>query len=352
LLPAPQPYTRDNLLKLHEILLRGIDDSIAGRFRDRRVMIRGAKHQSPSDSEVYDLTSEFLDQLASAEAVDPVALASWAHWCITRIHPFVDGNGRISRLWQDLILFRHRLTCAIIPPESKREYIEDLGEADDGNFNPLIQLVCRRIGATFDRYIAAQQRVDERSQWARELVGEATARATEKRRLEYERWRRKMEELRYEFERSASTITHMSPDIQIQFKMFDIVDQATWENLRSGPGASKTWFFQLIFRRNRRSWSYLFFFAKHFWSEADTEEDRSEPRVCLLISEQIGGQDSIRLDRFPDSPVTLKEVFVVNKSFNRKQTAIDRDGETLQHDVSASLIAQDFIKEVILHRLT
>ena len=193
LLNDPAPFTEKNLLDLHGILLKGINDSIAGRFRAGRVMILGAKHQPPSEREVPGLITTFLEQLNSpngGEKIDPIVLASWAHWCIARIHPFADGNGRMSRLWQDLVLFRNRLTCAIIPPESKQEYLESLKAADAGDFNSLIQLVCRRIAATFDRYIAAQQKADAVSQWARELVGEATERADQRRFcLEYERWR-------------------------------------------------------------------------------------------------------------------------------------------------------------------
>ncbi len=348
------PYTEKNLLDLHGILLHGINDTIAGRFRDGRVMILGAKHQPPSEREVPDLVLRFLEQLASAGGagnIDPIILASWAHWCIARIHPFADGNGRVSRLWQDLVLFRNKLTCAIIPPESKQEYLESLRAADDGDFNYLVQLVCRRVATTFDRYIAAQQKADAVSQWAHELVGEATARADQKRRLEYERWRRKMQELQYEFERSASTITHISAETQIQFKNFEMIDQSAWENIRSGIRAGKTWFFQLIFRKNRHSWSYIFFFGKHFWSDLDDDQDRSEPRVCLLISEQIGSQDSVRLDQTEDAAVTLKEVFVVKKTFVRRRFALDKNAEVLDHNLSADAIAQDFIREIMLNRL-
>ena len=350
------PYAEEKLLRLHEILLQGIDDSIAGRLRDRGVMIFGAKYQPPDEREVPRLIAEFLEQLRTAERIDPIVRAAWAHWCIARIHPFADGNGRMSRLWQDLILFRHRLTCAIIPPESRNEYLDSLRAADGEDFNPLIQLMCRRIANTFDRYIAVQQKADSQSDWARQLVGETTERAIEKRRLQYERWRRKMEELRYAFERSASTITHISPDTQIQFKEFNIIEQDAWENIRSGISVGKTWFFQLMFRRDGHSWSYLFFFGKHYWSEMDTERDRSEPRVSLLIAEQNGDEPSVRLDQTAENTVTIKELFVVGKTFVRRRFAPQPSApeiytEVLDYDLEAEAVAQDFIREVMLHRI-
>jgi hypothetical protein len=160
-----------------------------------------------------------------------------------------------------------------------------------------------------------------------------------------------MEELRYAFEQSAATITHLSPNIQIQFKAFDTIDQITWENIRSGADAAPPWFFQMVFLRGGLTWSYRFFFGKHQWTDLDTEQDRSEPRVCLLGSEQIGGGASPRLDQLADKLITLREVLVLNKSFVRRRYSPDLSAETLDHDVDATSIAQDFIREVIVNRI-
>jgi hypothetical protein len=165
-----------------------------------------------------------------------------------------------------------------------------------------------------------------------------------------------MEELRYAFERCASTITHISPDTQIQFKEFNVIDQDAWENIRSGISVGKTWFFQLIFRRDGHSWSYLFSFGKHYWTDMDTDRDKSEPRVCLLIAEQIGSQTSVRLDQTSVNTVTIKELFVAGKTFVRRRYAPETSTpelytELLDHDLEADIIAQDFIREVMLHRI-
>lgn len=346
------PYTNANLLQLNGLILAGIDDAYAGRLRDNRVMITGARHQPPRPDLVYDLLTTFFIQLNGNSNCHPVVLASWAHWSIARIHPFFDGNGRVARLWQDLILFRSRLTCAIIPPESKREYLEDLAASDEGDFNPLVQLVSRRVAATFDRYIAAQQRADETSDWAKRLVGESQARAEQKRRLAYERWRREMEKLRYEFERHAATITHLSSDMQIQFKSYDTLEQSAWEQMRAGSGATKTSFFRLDFRKDRAFYRYVFFFGRHYWTDLDSEDDRAEPRVCLLVSEQIDDGDSISLIQAADDhPVTLKELFVVQKSFSRLRFAIELGQRVMDHAVQVEAIAKDFIQDVILNRM-
>jgi len=354
LLTSDNAYSAEAFLALHKMLLKGINDDWAGQLRDRQVMIRGAKHQPPDDRYVAGMIEQFFCRLREAEDVNPVLLATWAHWTIARIHPFMDGNGRMARLWQDFVLFKNRLTCAIIPPESKTEYLQTLGEADEGEFNPFTQLVARRVAATLDKCLSAQQEEEAISQWAQEIVGEASAKASEKRKLAYLRWSRKMEELRYEFERCASTITHASADTEVQLSTYDTIEQGTWENIRGGLSASKTWFFRLSFRRDSNYLGYVFFFGKHYWSDVDTVSERSEPRVCLFVSEHEQGKGTARRlgdDDF-STPLSIREIFAVDNEFVRVRFDEDRQQKVYDRATTATKIAQEFIRDVLLRRMT
>ncbi len=353
LLSASNPYTVNELLELHRLLYRGINDDWAGRFRNEQIMIRGAKYQPPDHTYVPKLIDEFLIQLTGVDEVNTILLATWAHWAIASIHPFMDGNGRIARLWQDLVLFRGKLTCAIIPPENKTEYLKALAAADGGDFNPLTQLVTRRVASTFDKYLSAQKDADALSQWARDVVAESSARSAEKRRLAYLRWSRKMEELRYEFEQCASTVTHASTEVEVQMFPYDIIEQSVWENIRAGLSASKTWYFKLNFRREGNYLTYILFFGKHFWSDVDTEQERSEPRACLLISEQEGRQDTARrLSEAFSTPLSIRQIFVVDQEFVRVRFDHDKQEEVYDRSIDATTIAQEFFRDVLLIRLT
>lgn len=358
LLAAVSPYDVGSFLKLHSLLLRGINDDWAGRFRDQQVLIRGAKHQPPEHRYVAGMMEQFLERLRDVKDVNVIQLATWAHWSIARIHPFMDGNGRMARLWQDLILFRGRFTCAIIPPEAKTDYLRSLAAADEGDFNPLTQLIAQRVASTLDKYLIAQKEAEATSEWAKKLIDETSARATERRRLAYLRWSRKMEELRYEFEICASTVTHASTEIEIQVYPYDIIDQGTWESIRAGSPATKTWFFKVNFKRERKYLNYIFFFGRHFWTDLDSERERAEPRVCLLIGEQEGKESARRLGGFP-TPLSIRQIFIVGKEFVRVRSspspdAVEPASEELTYDksVSASTIAQEFIRDVLLQRMT
>ncbi len=142
---------------IHEVLMKGVNDSIGGVIRHRDVMTLGARRQPPGALDVPSLLDVMFNHLAASEGTNGLVLAAWAHWAIARVHPFEDGNGRMARLWQDLILMRSRLEVAIIRPQEKEAYLDALARADDGEFNPFAQLVGHRVIGTLQIYINAQE---------------------------------------------------------------------------------------------------------------------------------------------------------------------------------------------------
>jgi len=349
----------EHFLAAHKILLHDINDGWAGSFRHERVRIRGAKYQPPHHDKVRELMDLSFRLLQDSQKEDTVKRAAWIHWAISRIHPFFDGNGRMARLWQDLVLFHGQLTCAIIRPSDRRDYLDALQSADETDFNLITQLVAQRTAATLDMYLSAKQKADDIDAWAAGLAKETSARTAESRRLSYMRWTRKMEELRYEFERCASKVTQVVHDIEIQFRPFPVIDESTWDMLRSGTGAAKTGFFWLGFQKGRQYFRYYFFFGKHYWSEElDDFELRSEPRVALLVGEAEGGGLSKRLAEDNDSPISLRELLVVDNHLVRKRFTpdespdSDKQQHSCDHDIDAVVVAREFIQEVLLRRLT
>ena len=244
-----------SFLEVHEILMKGVSDRIAGVLRNRDVMIMGAKQQSPGSHQVSDLIDQFFSHLSEADkTTNGLVLATWAHWAIARIHPFEDGNGRLARLWQDLLLLRARSTVAIIRPQDRETYLDALSKADQGEFNPLAQLICQRVMSTLQVYLNAQEAADALQGWAAEIVGETAAREAERRKLDYQRWLQAVEQLRDAFERCASLINRGGDrSVEVQVQNYDIIDQPTWETLLSGGSAKSPGFSKFIFANMRLS---------------------------------------------------------------------------------------------------
>ena len=69
-----------------------------GIYRSVEVRISGAKHKPPAPSEMYYQVKEFYRALAAEHGMNPIELAARTHAEFVKIHPFVDGNSRTSRM--------------------------------------------------------------------------------------------------------------------------------------------------------------------------------------------------------------------------------------------------------------
>jgi len=76
---------------------------------------------------------------SEADGVAPLICATWFHHAFTTIHPYQDGNGRVSRLLGSLIFIKHGLfPFTVLREEAKVEYIDALEKADHGEFQPIV----------------------------------------------------------------------------------------------------------------------------------------------------------------------------------------------------------------------
>lgn len=102
-------------------------DDIAGKIRKHQVAISASKFLPPSPVEVYPMISEFFKWYASKKnRLHPVELAALAHLKFVTIHPFADGNGRISRLMMNFILNKKNYPMLDIPYEGRNSYYNAL----------------------------------------------------------------------------------------------------------------------------------------------------------------------------------------------------------------------------------
>ncbi len=140
------------ILNLHGAVLKNIDDNWAGRYRSMRVFVTGSPLIPPNPQKVPTLMVEFIDWLVKEQG-HPVKLAADAHYRFAKIHPFVDGNGRTSRLLMNLILLRNRYPLTVIPAERRSEYITAMDEADRGNATPFYQVIFQAVERSLDLYL-------------------------------------------------------------------------------------------------------------------------------------------------------------------------------------------------------
>jgi len=138
LLDTLNPCNVDDLLKAHSVLMRGLVEE-AGAFRTKPVGVVDSQsgeivHFGALPGVVPSLTMELLEWIENSEA-HPLIKACVFHYEFEVIHPFLDGNGRLGRLWHTLILSKWNPIFAYIPIESmiyknQQRYYSVINECD------------------------------------------------------------------------------------------------------------------------------------------------------------------------------------------------------------------------------
>ena len=154
----PSQLSANDILAIHEVILRGIDDDHAGYYRSVPVRISGSRVVLPNPRKVPDLMDEFQSWLRSKHGLHPVAFAGEAHYRLVTIHPFVDGNGRTARLLMNLILMMHGYPPAIIRKRDRLTYIGALEKAQiGGSKSDYEKLIAKAAERSLDLYLKAVQ---------------------------------------------------------------------------------------------------------------------------------------------------------------------------------------------------
>ena len=146
-----EPTVKD----IHNILMENI--FAGGFYRNVNVRITGAQHIPPEPNEAYRQIKNFFADLTWKYKDDPITLAAWTHAEFVRIHPFIDGNGRTSRLIMNYQLLAHKLVPISIPKLDRLEYFKRLEEyALSGNIEPFADYVAeleeKRLDEFFEMY--------------------------------------------------------------------------------------------------------------------------------------------------------------------------------------------------------
>jgi Fic family protein len=160
---ALEPYKINSLLKAHKILMEGLINS-PGQFRTKAAgIMKGSviTHLAPPAERVRSLMNELFEFLKKDK--DPLLIKSCVfHYELEFIHPFRDGNGRIGRLWQTLILMKFDEVFEFLPIESlikkrQQEYYAALSKADKiGKSTPFIEFMLQVIDDSLEELLKLQ----------------------------------------------------------------------------------------------------------------------------------------------------------------------------------------------------
>ncbi len=154
LVKKDETLSERRIKELHQLILKKIDDSNAGKYRTVNVIISGATHIPPDHLTLVDEMGEFIEWYKTmAINLHPVERAARVHSGFVKIHPFADGNGRVSRLLMNLELMKSGFPPAVLPVEKRLPYYEALDTAHiNGNYDPFLDLICEVVEQSFEPY--------------------------------------------------------------------------------------------------------------------------------------------------------------------------------------------------------
>lgn len=149
-----KPLDENIVEDLHAILTENI--IVGGIYRKEEVRISGAGFTPPAGNEMYMQIKNFYEDLKIKEnELNSIELAVWTHAEFVRIHPFIDGNGRTSRLLMNYQLLTHGYLPISVAKENRLDYYNALEQyAVNGDLTPFADFVAELEEQRLDEYLA------------------------------------------------------------------------------------------------------------------------------------------------------------------------------------------------------
>ena len=185
------PHSIKDLLSAHKILMMDLTKE-SGRFRSGGVGVFAGErlvHMAPSAGLVPELLEKLFAWAKNAD-VHPLVKSCVFHYEFEFIHPFADGNGRMGRMWQTLMLYQWKPIFAWLPVETivrerQQEYYDVLGASDKASDSGIfVEFLLKAVRDTLDELSTEQVSVQVTEQVKRLVSALGTSELTLKEIME------------------------------------------------------------------------------------------------------------------------------------------------------------------------
>jgi len=305
------------LLELHGLILGKIDNESAGIYRNTEVQIKNSDHVPPSFLHINDNIEKMFQWMNRySHKYPPVIMASVLHHWITWIHPFKDGNGRISRLFLNFYLIQKGYPEIVIKIQDRDNYYNSLISADKGEINPLIELIADKLRQSVDvieEFINEDERQKEWKQKYSEKFSTVYEKAREHHSFQYEVWKNQINIFKTLFADAIKDLHESISFIEFSLQDYEPITFNQYIDLLEGKKVTNTWCLKFrVFNKISRTGISFVFFARRFaiqksfklLGEEVLDKDTGKakireenPQVKLYISPRIDGKSEFLDDR-------------------------------------------------------
>ena len=331
----------------HQIILRELNDANAGQYRRSDVAITGAKIQPPLHVDVPPLVASLVACAAGTKNIHIVQKAAWLHWAITRIHPFLDGNGRIARLLQDYILLQGRYVPAPLRSEDRDTgaYYSALESADQGDGTALLELVAKNALKMADRYVSIMREEDSRVDWVAKITKTATEKVTQTAYRRFLAVQRTSTILKNELLGLCVQLGPAIPGLTCRIRDYGDLDFDKFQEIERSGSAKRTWQFGLLVRIQETELRFIFWYGSHHPRPYDPFVSPPSP-IVILISQEEEGHYRL-LDELGEDRIGLRELIPRGTHFMRRRWNPVAEKDEWDFEITAGTVARDFLQEVL-----
>ncbi len=345
-----KPITLSDLRQIHALILQGVDEDFAGRYRETEVKITGSEasttraHKIPQ--EMADLGNYIAEVTVAAvgERQSAIICAAAAHAWLAQIHPFIDGNGRSARILMNLILMRRGYPICIIAREDRRRYYQALEESHGGDLTELVELIAENVEESLEEWEKAAEEQQQQQEWLASLTARFQQPELKRARNEYEVWRRGMALFRGYFKQTVDAWNEQLTvgAVFLKYRDYGELDFEKYLSLRDRGSAKRTWDFDIVFQRGDQRVRYL------FWYGFASYQLLPKARVVLLIGKAVGHEYEIELLKYITQP-NIPDIYEVGFDIESQnfvaltpRKPIESKAETIARKFFTQVIERDF----------
>ncbi|MDG6217828.1 MAG: Fic family protein [Candidatus Thermoplasmatota archaeon] len=153
LVNSKKNISQEIIQQIHEFVMNGILKN-PGQYRTENVAIAGAKIRPPSYLKIVNLMDEYIQNIEKLK-LKTIKKAAFIHHEFVRIHPFIDGNGRVARLLTNFYLMRNGYPPIVIQKEDRKKYYKTLNKADQGDLSDFATFISRAVNESLQYYLSS-----------------------------------------------------------------------------------------------------------------------------------------------------------------------------------------------------
>lgn len=286
LIDGREPLTKRTILELHSLIMQNIPGIDSGIFRHHDVQIKNSEHKPPSFLEVDRHIDELFQWMnRNSHKHPPMIMAAILHHWMTWIHPFSDGNGRVSRMFLNFFLLQKGYPEIVIKIIDRDNYYNSLIAADKGSALLLVDLLAENIKETISAYEELINEDQRQKEWIKqysEIKSDEYSKVKAKHSFDYEVWKNQMAVFKTLFKKSLQEISYHLPQMEVTYKDYEIITFNQYLDLLEDRAISNTgyMFVKVYDTSKHESLTLVFYFQRLYRSKLLqlAEEERRSPR--------------------------------------------------------------------------